>query len=264
MIYKDTDLFNLNGVIMKKISILISLLFLFPSFACADDVLGVYAGVGFWTQNVEGFVDYNGSNVGLEDDLKLENDSGIQFYIAFEHFVPMLPNIKVAHSKISTTGTHVISESFVFDNVTYNVNESIDSKFQLDNTDLIFYYEVLDNWINLDLGLDVKVLNGNVQIYSQTTAQSASKSFDVPVPMLYAKAQIDVPATGLYISGEASAIEYDGSGVTDFKILAGYEFDYGLGFELGWRSFGVEIDDADGLTSDINVEGVFGNLRYHF
>ncbi len=249
---------------MKNLKLLISLLLLVPSLAFADDVLGIYAGVGFWAQNIEGFVDYNGSNVGLEEDLKLENDSGVSFYLAIEHFVPMLPNVKIQHDKISTTGSHVLSESFVFDGVTYNIDESIDSKFQLDDTDLILYYELLDNWINLDAGLDIKLINGEVEIYSNTTSQSASKSFDVPIPMLYAKAQIDIPTTGLYISGEGSAIEYDGSGIRDMKIYAGYEFDYGLGFELGWRKFSINIDDVDGLTADISVEGVFGNLRYHF
>ncbi len=249
---------------MNKIKLLISALFLLPTFACADDVLGIYAGVGYWAQNIEGFVDYEGTNVGLEDDLKLENDSGLTFYLAVEHFVPMLPNVKIQHSKINTTGSHVVEDSFEFGGVTYSINESIDSKFQLNDTDLILYYEILDNWVNFDVGLDIKVLNSDVQIYSYTTTDTTSKSFDVAVPMLYAKAQIDIPATGFYISGEGSAIEYDGSGVSDFRVMAGYEFDYGLGFELGWRQFSIDIDDADGLTADISVEGVFGNLRYHF
>lgn len=249
---------------MKKIRLLFPLLFFMPSLACADNILGIYAGVGFWSQNVEGFVNYNGSNVGLEDDLKLDNNSGVSFYLAVEHFVPMIPNVKVQHSKISTTGSHVLDQSFVFDNITYNVNESIDSKFQLDDTDLILYYEILDNWVNFDIGLDIKVLNGEVEIYSQTTTQKSTRDFDVPVPMLYAKAQIDLPMTGFYFSGEGSAIEYDGSGITDFRVCAGYEFDYGLGFELGWRQFGIDIDDIGGLSGDISVEGVYGNLRYHF
>lgn len=249
---------------MKNIKRIALPLMLLPSIACADDVFGVYAGIGHWTQNVKGYVDYDGSDVELEDDLKLENDSGLTFYVAVEHFVPMLPNVKIQHSKVSTEGSHTLDEQIEFGGVTYAVDEDIISDFELNDTDLILYYEVLDNWANLDLGLDIKRLDGDVEIYSETTTQTSDKSFDVVIPMLYAKAQIDIPATGFYISGQGSAISYDGSGVTDLRVMAGYEFDYGLGFELGWRQFSVEIDDVDDLDADITVEGAYANLRYHF
>lgn len=249
---------------MKKTILFLILICVVPTSTFADTFFGVYVGAGYWNQETSGDLRYKGSDVSLQNELGLDRKGNGSVYIAIEHPVPSLPNIKLQYTKVSTTGTSVLSESFTFDNVTYNASDTINSRFVLDNGDVILYYEVLDNWLNLDVGLDIKVFNGDIFVESTATSNNGSHSFDVPIPMLYAKAQLDIPTTGFYFGGEGSAISTGDADIYDFKLMAGYESSIGLGCEIGWRKIGISVDDADDLVADIAVDGVYANLTYHF
>ncbi len=249
---------------MKKYIILLLSICFVPTYAFADTFLGVYLGAGVWNQKHEGKVQFLGSDVDLQNEFGLSSSTNEIFYIAFEHAVPVLPNIKLQYSSVSTTGSKQLSKSVTFDNTTYNVGDTINSRYALDNTDFILYYEVLDNWLSLDLGVDIKVFDGEVAMSSTNTSNSSVHAFDEPLPMLYAKAQFDIPITGFYISGEGSAIKTDDSKVADFKLLVGYESDLGLGGELGWRKLSLDVDDADDMFADVSTDGFFANITYHF
>lgn len=249
---------------MKKILCLLAIIVIAPTSVYADTFLGLYVGAGFWNQENTGRVQFLGSDIDLQDEFGLDSNTNGTFYLALEHPVPMLPNIKFQYSKVSTTGSRQLSEAITFDNTTYNVNDTIKSRFVLDNSDLIVYYEVLDNWVNLDLGLDIKYFDGEVAIESTTTNDSGKHDFSAPLPMLYAKVQFDIPTTGFYLGGEGSGIKVGSSQVVDFKLLAGYESGIGLGCELGWRKLAIDSDDVDDMVVDISVEGFFANVTYHF
>lgn len=221
-------------------------------------------GAGFWNQENSGRVQFLGSDIDLQKEFGLDKSTNGSFYLAFEHPIPALPNIKLQYSKVSTTGSRRLSGAITFDNTTYNANDTINTRFVLDNADLILYYEVLDNWVSLNFGLDIKYFDGQVAIESTATSNSGQHDFTVPLPMLYAKVQFDTPTTGFYIGAEGSGIKAGSAQVVDFKLLAGYESDIGFGGELGWRKLGIDSDDADDMVVDISVEDFFANVTYHF
>ena len=67
----------------------------FMSFAAhSDTILGLYAGAGVWNSTFEGTFD-NNSLVSTED-LAINDDNSNFFYIALEHPIPIIPNIKVS------------------------------------------------------------------------------------------------------------------------------------------------------------------------
>ena len=70
------------------------------------DFVGIFAGAGYWNSG------YNGDiidNASLDRDLGLEGSSTGYFYVAFEHPIPVLPNVKLAHASVSDSGTGTLT-----------------------------------------------------------------------------------------------------------------------------------------------------------
>ena len=62
--------------------------------AAADTLLGVYAGAQGWDMAAEG-------NYGFQNEelnYRFEDETQNRFYIALEHPIPVIPNIKIAQS----------------------------------------------------------------------------------------------------------------------------------------------------------------------
>ena len=78
---------------------------LFGTTAAQADFLGIYVGAGFWGQDFAGSAV---SDVSIENQLGLADNSGVQAYFRFEHPVPMLPNIRIARSDIEDAGVGVL------------------------------------------------------------------------------------------------------------------------------------------------------------
>lgn len=252
---------------MKKIStslILAGLLTASP--AAFSDFLGVYAGGGVWESDFSGDIgDRNQPGADLRD-LGLDDDRNKFYFVAFEHFVPLIPNIRLQQTDISLGSSALVSRSFVLDDVTYNVNEAVTTDFDLSHLDATLYYELLDNWVNLDLGLTFRKFDGEVSFNSASSGR-ASEKIDETLPMLYAKAQFDLPFTGFYVAASGNYTGYDGSDVSDFTAAVGYMSNgllLDLGFELGVREFSVELDNVSGLDADMKIDGPYASFYLHF
>ena len=122
---------------------------------------------------------------------------------------------------------------------------------------------MLDNWINLDFGINAKYLNASFSMDSAT--QSAStKDLNYVVPMLYAKAKFELPLSGLSVESDISYISYDSSAFYDVKGGVSYETTFGLGATAGYRAEKLKIDDISDFNSDIDIKGFYAGLFYHF
>ena len=80
---------------MKR-TLLATVLVLITSSTYAD-FIGIYVGAGYWNADFSGDVV---SDVSVTDQLQINGDASSQLYIAFEHPVPVLPNIRVARSDV--------------------------------------------------------------------------------------------------------------------------------------------------------------------
>jgi outer membrane protein len=120
----------------------------------------------------------------------------------------------------------------------------------------------LDNWLNLDVGLNIKYLDGSINIKS--TTENENNDFNVPIPMLYTKARLDVPTTDLSFQLEGNYISYDGNTLYDLELGARYTFALGFGVEGGYKAFKLKIDDIDDLSMDADFNGIYGKLVWDF
>ena len=83
--------------------------------------------------------------------------------------------------------------------------------------------------------------------------------------MLYGKARVDLPLTGLWAGLEGQGMSYQDNSLIEFNAHLGWESDIGLGVEAGWRSLELELEDFDQVANAVlEVDGPYAALNYHF
>lgn len=218
-------------------------------FASAD-VLGVGANISYWDSDLSGEAGKNNDVVDVENDLDLDSDTNANLSAYFEHPVPVLPNVRLNFTRIEQSGRGELSTQFDL------VSGEVDSDFDLDQFDVTLYYEVLDNWVNLDLGVTARNLDGELIVRETTTGGQVSETeVSGVVPMGYLAARFDLPLTGVSVGGEANLISFDGDSVYDYNAYGQYEVSL-LQLRAGYRQISIDYEDSDDRL-DIELGGPF-------
>ena len=218
------------------------------------DVLGLYVGGGSWSHDPSGgFQSQNpgSDNISMKNSLGLGDESEGYAYLAFDHPVPLLPNIRLERTALTHNG--------VSSGVNFNGQTALsgDAVVSLDSTDLTLYWRLLDNWVNLDIGLTLRNFDGEFTIATETLL------LEETIPMIYAAAQFDLPLTGLSVGGDINIISVSGNTLSDTRVRVLYEFGV-IGVEAGLRTTAIELDDVDNVTTDISFDGLFLGAFLHF
>lgn len=244
---------------MKKI-LVASLVSLCIPLAAQADMLGLKVGANAWQQNYDGTVKSGSEKINLDNDLGYDDDTGFQGYISFEHPIPILPNILVQRTIIDTNSNGTLN-NVEFDGINYN--GAVDSTIDLTHTDATLYYEILDNWISLDIGLTGRVFEQGFKLTDVNTGEKTEIEVDSVIPLAYLAVKFDLPLTGLYIGADGNGISYDDNQIIDVKAMIGWEIFLGLGIEAGYRYF--DIDYKDGREEvDATIEGPYAGVFFHF
>lgn len=230
------------------------------SHASADTIFGVYAGAGTWQSEYSGSV---GNPAASTDELGFDENNNSFYYIALEHPIPLIPNIKLQHNDISSRQTGTLTGDFKLDNVSFGAGTEVSSDFDLSYTDATLYYEILDNWLNLDLGVTVRKYSGELQ--AQALTMEDKVDVDVTLPLAYARFQFDLPFSGFSAGFEGNYINYSGNSVSDYSAKVSYSFDsiVDLGIEVGYKAASIQIDEDD-INTDIRLKGPYAAAIFHF
>jgi outer membrane protein len=191
------------------------------------DFLGVYAGVDYNTTST--------SLSGVSDDF--EDTNNLSGYIALEHFIPLLPNVKLKYSDLNAEYTPAGG-----------------SKAEQDSSALngILYYELFDNGLfELDFGLAYSKLE-------DVTDQTAN------IGQAYGAAKVHLPGTGMHVFAEAIGGSISDDEATDAEIGLAYTFNpdsllLNFSVRAGYRLQEMVIDD---LTQE--NKGLFAGVEVHF
>jgi len=220
-------------------------------FATAD-VVGLGANVSYWDSDLSGEAGKNNDVVDVENDLNLDSDTNANLSAYFEHPVPVLPNVRLNYTRIEQSGRGELSTEFDF----IQDGAEVDSDLDLNQFDVTLYYEVLDNWANLDLGVTARNLDGELVVREQVTGGEVSKTeVDGVIPMGYLAARFDLPLTGVSVGGEANLISFDGDSVYDYNAYGQYELSL-LQLRAGYRQISIDYEDSDDRL-DIELGGPF-------
>ena len=232
----------------------------FSSAASADTIFGIYAGAGSWEAEFSG--EAGDPSVTL-DDLGAKEENNKFFYIALEHPVPLIPNIKLQQNDINSKQTSTITQTFILDDTEFTAGSEVASDLDLSYTDAVLYYEILDNWFNLDIGVTARKYSGHLDAESGMATESVD--VDAVIPLLYGKAQFDLPFSGLSAGIEGNYINYSDSSLMDYSAKVSYLFDsvLDLGVEVGYRAMTMTIDD-DEVQTDIELSGPYAAAIFHF
>lgn len=230
------------------------------SIAAHADSLGLYGGIGYWQQKFSGNII---DNVSVKNDLGIKSDNGNYIYLAFEHPIPLIPNIRISRTAIDTTGDGTLNKSFIYQGQSFTVSQKVSSEMDLTSVDVTLYYQLIDTGVDLDLGVTGRFVNGKV------TVNSANRGVKVGLPMIYAHARIPLPLTHTYVAGSVNFVSWRGDTVSDYSVGVGWQTRHFIfpefGVELGWRRLSINVSQSNAdVNVDAAVQGVYVNLTGHF
>lgn len=212
------------------------------SVASAATILGLGVEADYYTPAASGDFSYADNGTTTQTHFNEDTESTYQVGVYFEHPVPLIPNFRLDLTpEASFTGT----------------DGALINKVSINQTDITPYYEVLDNVIDLDIGVTFKVLDIKVE---GTVNQNLTQT----IPMGYLGAGVDIPGTGLRIAGDVKYIGYKGDSFTDARIKAVLDFPAGLQAQAGYRYESLKISDHYDVNADVKFEGPFIGLGYTF
>jgi outer membrane protein len=254
---------------IKKLSMAVLASLSLSGIAQADTI-GFEVGGYQWTPDYTGtFSVDQGSQQGTEldiaSDLGYTDNSNNVIWASLEHPVPLLPNFKIVSTSFDASSTSTLTRDISFGGETFSLNENVASQIDMSNTEYTFYYELLDNWINLDAGITLRQYDGVVSLKTDPAGSNISESevLDFTIPLLYLKGRVDLPLTGFFVDGELNIISFQGNSLSDTAFSVGYESEIGLGAKAGYRTFSMVVDESD-FVSDLDFSGAYLSVFFHF
>ena len=255
---------------MKKIALAVTLASILSANVQAD-ALGIYLGGQLWDNQASGTLGDGSSQV----DFNLVDEKQNSFFIAFEHPLPIIPNLRIASTSLETSGVTTLTTDFEFEDETFSKDAIVNADFNVSYVDYTLYYELFDNDIlSFDFGLTGRDFDGDVTLAAQVTTDSGmvtqSESIAVTdiVPMLYVATNVGLPLTGLNLYAQGNFLSFDDHTLYDYEVGVSYELIDNLAVDVninaGYRAVKLELEDLNDLYTNIEFDGVFIGTTIHF
>lgn len=257
---------------MKKIITTLATTAILTSVASAD-IARVEMGAGMWNQTPNGTMSYtkSGTATGNYTSDKKE-DSSAYVWMLIKHPIPILPNLRLEYANIKDTG--LVTGSFKDFDVPVG---STPGSIEMTQFDIIPYYNLLDNtaWTTIDVGLDLKVQSTKYKVDGVTVNGVANSNYEdtktIVIPLVYARARVEIPGTNIGLETDAKYVTYDGSTIYDVRAKVDYTLDFipviQPAIEVGYRvqKFDLTYEDgADKTMMNLDFSGVYAGLMLRF
>lgn len=234
---------------MRKLTIAVGSSLVLAAPLAQADLAGLGASVSYWDSDLSGDVVSGGDSVDVNDELRLKDDGNANASVYLEHPVPLLPNVRLAYTLVQQSGNGTLSGDYG----SFREGTSVRSDLDLEQLDLTLYYEVLDNWVNLDLGLTVRDFSG--ELLMQSGGSSEKTEADAVLPLGYIAARFDLPLTGVAVGAEGNFISFDGDSMRDFNVYGQFNISL-LQLRAGYRQLAVDYEDGSDVF-DVKLDGPF-------
>lgn len=252
---------------MKKI-IAAALVAGVASGASAAPLVDVYGGIYTWNAKPSGSIASHGEGtVDFKNDLNFGSDNTTVMYLGVEHFVPLVPNVRLRHMGLKDSANGQLSAGVTIDGNTYKDNADMRSKFDIDMTDLTLYYTPWKTLVKIDAGLTVRQLDAKFNATGQTTAgdtKTANLSAKETIPLLHLGVSGKLPFTGFYAGAEVNHISYSSNRFGDYHAKVGWRSNFLLGVEAGYSQVSLKLDDVSDIDSSIDWKGPYVALSLSF
>ena len=254
---------------MKKLLSVVAMAALMTTSANAD-IMRIEGAVGAWQTSPTGDVTFGENTFDIVDNAGFSDTTNMYAWVYLKHPVPVIPNIRLEYADPTFDGT--VSE-ITWDGDTY---AQVGNTLSLTQYDAVLYYNILDNtfWMTIDLGLDIKYIDGNYQIEASSVAGNApavNEDFSLVMPMGYVRGRVQIPVTNIGIEVLARGMSYSDNTIVDAEIKIDYTMDFvpivQPGLEIGYRYQQVTLD-AGTIGVDANFDttfsGIYGGLMVRF
>ena len=217
---------------MKKSPLLV--MTLMAANASAAMVLGFGVEADYLAPAATGDFKYNNTSIAFNG----ATESGYQLGAYLEHPIPLVPNIRLDYtSDVTFSGSN--------------------NNVALKQMDITPYYEILDNIVDLDIGITAKTISGK-------TKGTTEETFNAVIPMGYVAAAVMLPGTGLSVDGSVKYIALNSDSLTDARVKASWDIVAGLQVHAGYRYESLKLDKRFDITTNATFKGPFVGLGYKF
>lgn len=253
---------------LKRLAAL-ALLVTLNSAASADTIFGLYAGANLWQPQVDGTFGETDNSFDFTSEFDGGESDANSYYFAVEHFIPMVPNFMVRSTPVNWSGRSEDASGTLAGVIT--IEGDVDASLDVDMIDATGYYELLDNWITVDLGVTARMLDGFAAVSGTSDLLLPVQDrveLSQTVPMLYGHLRLDLPFSGLAFGVRGNGIDYESNNLIDLEAYLHLEVDLiptiDFGIQGGVRRLSIKIDDVDNWSSDATLQGAYVGLTAHF
>lgn len=231
----------------------------------ADTIFGLHGSAHVWQPELSGAIGQNTNAFDFSSSFSGDRGDSISLLVAVEHPIPLIPNFQLRTTPVEWSGSSDSASGTLLGLIT--LNGEVDAEFDLTSLDGTAYYEVLDNWVSIDLGVTIRRIDGFIAV-NDAFGLSDSVGIDQVLPMGYAHARFDLPFSGLALGARGNILSFSGNTLTDLEAYVHLEFDVipllDVGVQGGFRRLGLEIDDIDDFESDAVLDGAYIAITGHF
>lgn len=188
--------------------------------------------------------DYSAQSAQLGLDAQSDISDKYMFAAArFEHFIPLVPNIRVDYS---VSGMDELSDRDLKDQA------------------VTLYYEILDNVVSLDVGVSVRKVD---YLSSTVSADLSFADLAFTKPQLYGNAEIYVPHFGVDV-GVIAFMGLESDNVSkSFDAYIKYPLMDNLVLDVNAK-FGYQIKEVDfdksGVQLNLSTQAVYASVEFVF
>ncbi|MGO1502762.1 MAG: TIGR04219 family outer membrane beta-barrel protein [Marinobacter sp.] len=234
---------------MRKLTLAVGSSLILAAPLAQADIAGVGASLSYWDSDLSGDIAHDNRSVDVDNQLRLKSDSNVNASVYVEHPVPLLPNVRLAYTLVQQSGNGALTSQY--DGLAAG---RVSSDLDLEQLDLTLYYEILDNWVNLDLGLTVRDFSGELQV-AQAGKPTSKTKVDAVLPLGYVAARFDLPLTGVAAGIEGNIISFNGDSMRDFNVYGQYSVSL-LQLRAGYRQLAIDYEDGSD-EFDVKIDGPF-------
>lgn len=240
------------------------LIFFAPQMTSA---MGLEAAVGVWRQDPSGDIGYKGDSLSVGNELKFDAQSKVFGRVKID--MPLvIPNIYLMATPMKFEGDGSKNINFTFGDKTFASNVPFSSSVKLDHYDVALYYGLpflktaTLGKFNAEVGLNARIIDFKAEINQSSAGLSESKSFTLPVPMIYLGAQLK-PVKFLSVEAEVRGVAYSSNHYYDLIGRLKVQPIAMLFIAGGYRYEEVNIDQSD-VKANINIKGPFLEVGFEF
>jgi outer membrane protein len=251
---------------MKHAAIYLIAISVILGAAASAQAVGLEVAVGGWEQSPDGPIAYQ--NPLITDSIDLANEAGYddetKVFGRAKLDLPILPNFYFMATPMEFEG--VGNKTFDFGGI--NITDDFYSKMTLDHYDLAMYFELplLEtaslNTFNLEFGINVRMLEVDMQIQDTSSLFTEQIDETLYVPMVYLGFQFR-PIEKLSFEAELRGTEYNDSSYYDLIGRVKYKFVGPAFLAGGYRYETLEIDE-EGILADFEFSGPFAEAGFQF